>query len=118
VQILSGHDTLLGTVPVGLQIIVQYSKAYTVEASADIKPDTLDVKRQGKWIAAYITLEGFNISDINQITILLEDLFEAECGEIQGDVLTVKFDAFGVTSHLEIMLSHLDAHKATVNLLM
>ena len=50
--------------------------SYTIKnwtpATVNIEPDTLNLKSKGKWITAYIELqEGYNISDINISTILL-----------------------------------------------
>jgi hypothetical protein len=44
----------------------------TIIANIDIDPDTLNLRSNGKWITCYIELpEGYNVSDINASTILL-----------------------------------------------
>jgi hypothetical protein len=67
----------------------------------DIDPDTLNLKSKGKWITCYIDLPGYDVNDIDISTILLEDTIPAEWGDIQGDILMVKFDR----SEVEDMLS-------------
>ena len=50
-----------------------------VTATVDIDPDTLNLKSNGKWITAYIELpEGYDATDINVTTILLNDTIHAE----------------------------------------
>ncbi len=62
------------------------------EATIDIDPDTLNLKSKGKWITCYIDLpEGYNVNNIDIGSILLEDTIPAEWGDIQGDILMVKF---------------------------
>lgn len=64
-----------------------------LEAGVDIDPDTLNLKSRGRWITAYITLpNGHDVNDININTITLEDTIPAAWGEVQEDVLMVKFD--------------------------
>jgi len=43
-----------------------------VTATADIDPDTLNLRSKGRWITAYVQLpEGYSAADINATTILL-----------------------------------------------
>jgi hypothetical protein len=76
----------------GFQVLSPPSTAFTL-ATIDIKPDTINLNRKGRWITAYIALsEGYNVSDIDKTTILLEGVFSPEWSNIEGDVLMVKFD--------------------------
>ncbi|UCE74783.1 MAG: hypothetical protein JSV56_03525 [Methanomassiliicoccales archaeon] len=64
-----------------------------IGASIDIDPDTLNLKSRGRWITAYITLpNGYDVNDIDLNTIMLEDTIPAARGDVQDDVLMVKFD--------------------------
>ena len=62
----------------------------------DIDPDTLNLKSNGRWITAYITLpEGMEASDIEFDTISLGDgTFEVggEYGEFDSNECKAKFD--------------------------
>ncbi len=80
-----------------------------ISATVDVDPDTLNLKSKGKWITAYIELpEGYNASDIDISTILLNDTIPAEIhptsvGDKDGDGipdLMVKFDRAEVTSYI------------------
>ena len=72
---------------------IKYSQSSVSMASIDIDPDTLNLKSKGRWITAYITLpDDYDVNDIDISTILLEDTIPAEWGDVQGDVLMVKFD--------------------------
>jgi uncharacterized delta-60 repeat protein len=74
-------------------VTIKYSQQHPIQATIDIDPDTLNLKSKGKWITCYITLpEGYDVNDIDISTILLEDTIPAEWGDVQGDVLMVKFD--------------------------
>ena len=71
-----------------------------VPATVDIDPNTLNLGSKGNWVTAYIGLpEGFDPADIDISTVTLEGL-AAVRGEVQGDVLMVKFDR----ADLEAML--------------
>jgi hypothetical protein len=62
-------------------------------ATIDITPDTLNLKRNARWIAAYIGLpDGYDVNDIDTSSVMLEGLLPAAWGEVQDDVLMVKFD--------------------------
>lgn len=108
----------VGLMLFGLQFVSPPSAAFSLTATVDIKPDTLNVNMRGRWITAYIGLpEGYNISDIDPLTILLESLFKAEQSNIEGDVLMVKFDASGVTDYLWGKLYHMGVNRAQVDLM-
>ncbi|UCE36877.1 MAG: hypothetical protein JSW00_15430 [Thermoplasmata archaeon] len=62
-------------------------------ATIDIDPNTLNLKSKGKWITCYIELpEGFDVNDIEIGSIRLGNVIFAEWGDIQNDILMVKFD--------------------------
>jgi len=81
-----------------------------VEATVDFDPDTLNLKSKGKVVTGYVELaEGYDVSDINVSTILLNDSVSAEAKPISiGDYdvdgvpdLMVKFDRSDVQDVLE-----------------
>jgi len=110
--------SLLVIMLVGLRFLSPFGMASTLTAEVDIKPETLNVERQGRWIAVFIRLpEGFNVTDIVPSSILLENLFQAEWSDIQGDVLMVKFDASSVTDYLQVQLFHMGVPRTTTKLL-
>jgi len=50
-----------------------------VTATIDIDPDTLNLNSKGKWITSYIEFpEGYDVTDINVSTIMLNDTIPAE----------------------------------------
>jgi len=64
-----------------------------ISAAVDIDPDTLNLKSRGKWITCYIRLpEGYNVSEISNGTILLNDNIPAEWTDIQDNVFMAKFN--------------------------
>jgi hypothetical protein len=76
-----------------------------IQATIDIDPDTLNLKSKGRWITCYIELpEGYNVSEIDVSTILLNDTIPAEAhptgiGDEDEDGipdLMVKFDRASV----------------------
>jgi hypothetical protein len=75
-----------------------------VEASVNVDPDTLNVKSKGKWVTCYIQLpEGYDVSDIDVGSILLEQTLAVQRSEIQDDVLMVKFDRQALIAYLDGM---------------
>ena len=80
-------------------------------ATIDIAPDTLNLKSKGKWITAYIELpEGYNISDINVSTILLNDTVSAELspsaiGDYDNDSVPDLMVCFNRTEVIEYILA-------------
>jgi hypothetical protein len=66
-----------------------------IEINLTINPDTLNKKSKGKWITTYIDLpEGYDVTDIDISTVNLEydsQAINAEWGDVQGDLLMVKF---------------------------
>lgn len=75
-------------------VTIKYSQEKTIlQASIDIDPDTLNLKSKGRWITCYINLPtGYDVNDIDISTVILEDIIQAEWGDIQNDTLMVKFD--------------------------
>lgn len=67
-------------------------------ATVDIDPDTLNLKSNGQWITAYITLpEGYNVEDIVLETVYLDGIPVA-WSEIQNGVSMVKFNRTAIQS--------------------
>lgn len=103
---------------VGLLLSGPFSQAYALVATVDINPDTLNVYMNGRWITVYITLpDGYNASEIDVSTILLEHLFQVQWSQIEGQVLMVKFDASSVTDYLLVKLYHLGVGRTQVDLM-
>jgi len=70
-----------------------------LNATVDIDPDTLNLKSRGRWITCYIELpEGYNVSDIDRATIMLND--------------TVPVDPFWVDKPLESVVGDYDDDDA------
>ena len=64
-------------------------------ATVDIDPDTLNLKSKGKWITCYIELpKGYDVSDIDRTTILLND--------------TIPVDPFWIDKPLESVVGDYD----------
>lgn len=103
----------------GLQLVSPLGTAFLLEATVDVKPDALNVMRNGKWITVYISFpEGtYNGSDIDPSTILLENLFQPEWNNIEGDRLMLKFEASSVTDYLELKLEHMGLGRGPVDVL-
>jgi len=102
---------------VGFQLLSPSTKAFTLVATVDIKPETLNLNMKGKWITAYISLpEGYNITDIDPATILLEGLFGPEWSNIEDGRLMVKFDASNVIDYLWDRLYHMVGKRGSIEL--
>jgi len=78
-------------------------------ATIDIDPNTLNLKSRSKWITCYIELlEGYDVSDIDISTVMLNgeiqaELHPTEIGDYDTDGipdLMVKFDRAALTSHI------------------
>ncbi|MBA7493596.1 hypothetical protein ES702_04155 [subsurface metagenome] len=77
-------------------------------ATVDIDPDTLNLKSNGQWITAYVTLpEDYSVEDIDVTTVKLmhnDDVVEAaDWGEVQDGVLMVKFDRATLRDYLGVV---------------
>jgi len=72
-------------------------------ATVDIDPNTIDLKSQGKWITAYVTLpEGYDVGDIDISTVQLDGIIAAAWGDdFEDDALMVKFDREAVIAYLK-----------------
>jgi hypothetical protein len=82
-----------------------------IPATVDFNPDTLSLRSKGKWVTAYIELpEGYDVSNIDVGTVMLNDLVSAEphpteIGDYDDDGiadLMVKFDMAAVQEILEV----------------
>jgi len=106
----------------GFQFLSPLSKASSLAATVDIKPDTLNLNMRGRWITAYIggLPEPYNVSDIDTSKpILLEGLFEAEWSNIEGEVLMVKFKFEGNTGLIDYLwneLTHMGGERGPIEL--
>jgi hypothetical protein len=81
----------------------------SLNATFKINPKALNLRSRGRWITAYIELpEGYNVSDINVSTVLLNGTVQAESrpigiGDEDGDGipdLMVKFSRAEVISYI------------------
>lgn len=67
-----------------------------VTATVNIDPNTLNLKSNGQWITAYITLpEGYNVKDIVAEIVKIDDI-PLVWSEIQDSVFMAKFDRAAV----------------------
>lgn len=111
------------TVDMGADEYVPETEPVTV--TVDIKPDTLNLRSEGKWITVYIELpEGYDVNDIDIGTIMLEDLIPAEdsptnVGDYDNDGipdLMVKFDRQEVIGELDWEWGTIYSDELTINL--
>lgn len=88
-----------------------YKPLVVVPATIDFKPDTLNLRSKGKWVTTFIELpEGYDVSDIDVSTVMLNDQVRAENHPIKiGDYdrdgipdLMVKFDRSDVQKILKV----------------
>lgn len=95
-----GYTWTDGTLEATISAVPDMPPPPPVSADINIDPDTLNLKSNGKWITAYITLpEGYSVDDIDLASVRLGDV-TASWGEVQGTVLMVKFDRQFVASTL------------------
>jgi len=73
-----------------------------IEATVDIRPDTLNLKSNGRYVTAFITPpEGYGVGDIDVTTVALEHFtLYALWGEVQDEVFMVKFDRAALVEYL------------------
>lgn len=91
--------------------------AFTLEATVEIRPNTINLNRQGRWITVFITLpQGYNVSDIDRSTIRLEGQFSPDWSNLEGDKLMVKFDAALITQYLWMQLFHMGDTRRSIQL--
>jgi hypothetical protein len=75
----------------------EYDIPRDIHATIDIDPDTLNLKSNGRWITAYISVPGGgNVSNINVSTVQLNSSIPADWGDVQGNIQMVKFDRLAV----------------------
>jgi len=109
-------SVLSALVLLGFQVLSP-SSAFTLTAVVDIKPETLNVNMNGRWITVFLSLsEDYNVSDIDPSTILLENMFKAEWTSIENGVMILKFDALGLTDYLLLKLYHMGAARTQITL--
>ena len=74
---------------------------WQIDATVDIKPDTLNLGSQGQWVTVYAYIDtAYDENNIDVSTVQLETV-KAECGEVQDDGrLMVKFDRTAVIEYL------------------
>jgi len=88
---LVAHGSLVSVPSISMIVFVRYP-AWTL----DIDPDVLNLKSKGRWITCYIELpEGYNVSDIDRATILLNG--------------TIPVDPFWVDKPLESVIGDYDS---------
>mgnify|MGYP001032364178 CR=1 FL=1 len=106
----------------GANFLASPASASKIEANVDLHPDTLNLKAEGKWVTAYIELpEGYNASDVDISTILLDNEIPVETNSKYGFVknpeiadrddngipeLMVKFPRSAVIDHVLARWSH------------
>ena len=90
--------------------LTQFEFLLKTETTIDIDPDAINLKSAGNWITCYIELpNGFDVTDINISTILLNNTLPAESWPINiSDYdfdgimdLMVKFDLESVQDMLQ-----------------
>ncbi len=92
--------------------VVSVATARILEASINLHPETLNLRSHGRWISCYIELpEGYNVSDIDRATILLNSTvsvdpfwvdkpLESVIGDCGIPRLMVKFSRTAVSEHI------------------
>ena len=71
-------------------------------ATVDIDPNTLNLKSQGKWITAYVSLpEGYDVGDIDIATVQLDGIAAAWGEACEDNMLMVKFNRDAVIAYLK-----------------
>lgn len=108
IEMASSYEPYMNLTLMSTNIPIEPSPFIT--ATMDIHPRTLNLKSKGKWITAYIELpEGYNVSDINATTILLNDTTPIEphpiaIGDYDNDSipdLMVKFNRAQVIEYIK-----------------
>ena len=101
----------------GFQVLSPSTTAFTLNATVDIKPETINLNREGRWITVHIALpEGYNVSDIDTSTILLEDMFSPEWTNIESGMLMAKFDSSALINYLWSKLYHMGGNRVFIEL--
>jgi probable HAF family extracellular repeat protein len=84
-------------------VLIPLQEQEAIEATVDIKPETLDLKSNGKWITVLIKLPAeYKITDIDTGSIRLEDTLESQMTAVDLDeqTLVTKFLREALTSSL------------------
>lgn len=78
-------------------------EACPIEAGIEIKPNTLNLVSEGRWISCYISLpEGYDVGDIDAYSIFLEGGIKAESLQTNGQVAMARFERSEVEGILEV----------------
>ena len=95
-----------------------YAIATPVPTTVDIKPDTLNLKSRVKWVIAYIELpEGYNVSDINVSSILLNNTIPVDLnapmaiGDYDNDTIPDLMVKFNGTEVIKYILNNTNVTK-------
>lgn len=89
----------------GIAVLALTIEYPPIPATLDIDPDTLNLRSQGKWITAYLSLpDGYDVADIDSQSLLLNGEVPAAWSWIDEElqVLMVKFDLAAVAEILDI----------------
>jgi len=86
------------------------------EVGVEIHPETLNLGSQGRWITAYIELNEDHVVEnieVDNVELIHNDNeLKAEWGELQDDILMVKFDRGEVTK----LLGDIDDEEITLTI--
>lgn len=86
-----------------LQFLVSSNEASAISVTVSIEPETLNLRKQGKWITAHIELpEPYDVSDVNVSSVMLDGTIPAEWGNVEGETIMVKFDASAAIDYIWI----------------
>jgi hypothetical protein len=89
-------------------------KYESVPATVDIRPETLNLKSNGKWITVHITLpEGYNVGNIKPGTVKICNI-AAAWSEVQNNVFMAKFDRALVQATLTGMPDYDESGKLKI----
>lgn len=67
------------------------------------KPETLNLKQRGRWVAAFIELPSpYDVNNINVSTVSIEGVVPVSWGKVEKNRLMVKFDTFEVVDFIWI----------------
>ncbi len=83
---------------------VERIEAQIIDANVEIKPNTLNLKSEGRWVTGYIDFpSGYDVNDIDLSTVKLNDSIPADRGNVQnGTTQMVKFDRSDVEDLIDV----------------